>query len=61
MIINPMIPKMAIKDKMHPACFQIPLYAFSSFCIKNPEHWSGAKLNVFYCLTIGVHKLLLAQ
>ena len=57
-----MMPKMAIKDNMHPACFQIPLYALSFSCIKKPEPFKiRAKLNVFYCLTIGVHKLLLAQ
>jgi len=57
-----MMPKMAIRDNMHPACFQIPLYAFSFSRIKKPEPFKiRDKLNVFYCLTIRVHKLLLAQ
>jgi hypothetical protein len=55
-----MIPKMATSDKIHPACFQKPLYVFSFSCIKNPENKFGAKLVVFYGLSVGMHKLLLA-
>lgn len=52
--------KMARRDRIQPSCFQNPLYDFSFF-IKKPRNKFGAKILIFYALSVWVHKLLLAQ